>query len=130
MLHHKYAAVSEIHPPPARPPRRMGGWGAVNAPYVTLNLYFQMKSQVPHSHEFGTLAPPPLHSANSLFFQENKMKGHAHQNNNNINYDDETGKDSEKKKIVTHQELNSFIVIARATKGYRSSYISNMLMCS
>lgn len=76
MLHHKYSTVSKIHPP-RLPPRWVeeGGSGGVNAPYVTLNLYLQMKHKVPHSHEFATLAPPPLYIANSfIVFEKTKSK--------------------------------------------------------
>lgn len=96
MLHHKYSTVSKIHPPqtPAKDGWRRGGWGGVNAPYVTLNLYLQMKHKVPYSHGFATLASPPLHIANSFILVKNKIKEHADQsndnniNNNNIHYDD------------------------------------------
>lgn len=51
------------------------------------------------------------------------MKGHAHQNNNNVSYDDETGKDSEKKKILTHQESNrSFIADVQRKVAVATTY--------
>lgn len=83
-----------------------------------------MKHKVPHSHEFATLAPPPLYIANSFIVFKNEIKEPAHQsnnnniNNNNINYDDGMCKESDNLIILTHLELNRSSVIAEIVRNF------------
>lgn len=77
-----------------------------------------MKHKVPYSHGFATLAPPPLHIANSFILVKNKIKEHADQsndnniNNNNIHYDDGMRGESDDLIFLTRPELNRSSVIA------------------
>lgn len=68
-----------------------------------------MKHKVPHSHEFATLAPPPLYIEHANQSNNNNI------NNNNINYDDEMCKESDN---LHHLELNRSFVIAEIQQNF------------